>query len=92
MNKARERTVYCRPDGKWVSKRRGTEKVTGVHQTLQEAVEEVSWDLMAQGGGEVTIIGQDGRIRSIDTISPGNSPFPPREARALRSHDGGGGS
>jgi len=32
-----------------------------------------------QGGGELSIKGRDGRIRSKDTIAPGNDPFPPRD-------------
>jgi hypothetical protein len=30
--------------------------------------------LQNQGGGELTIIGRDGKIRSKDTIAPGNDP------------------
>ena len=31
-----------------------------------------------QGGGELTVKGIDGQIRSKDTIPPGRDPFPPR--------------
>lgn len=76
MSKGRERTVYRRPDGMWVNKPSGSDEVTGVHRTLREAIEEVKWNLMAEGGGEVTIFGENGRIRSIDTIAPCTDPFP----------------
>ncbi|HZK11253.1 MAG TPA: DUF2188 domain-containing protein [Atribacterota bacterium] len=32
-----------------------------------------------QGGGELTVMGRNGRIRSKDTIKPGNDPCPPRD-------------
>jgi len=32
-----------------------------------------------QGGGELTVMGRNGRIRSKDTIPPGNDPCPPRD-------------
>jgi hypothetical protein len=32
-----------------------------------------------QGGGELTTMGRDGRIRSKDTIAPGNDPNPPKD-------------
>jgi len=35
--------------------------------------------LKNQGGGKLTTMGVDGRIRSKDTIPPGNDPNPPRD-------------
>ena len=35
--------------------------------------------LRNQGGGELTTMGRDHKIRSKDTISPGNDPCPPRD-------------
>jgi hypothetical protein len=32
-----------------------------------------------QGGGELTIIGENHRIRSKDTIAPGRDPNPPKD-------------
>jgi hypothetical protein len=34
--------------------------------------------LQNQGGGELTTMGRDGKIRSKDTIPPGKDPYPPR--------------
>jgi hypothetical protein len=33
--------------------------------------------LVNSGGGELTTMGLDGRIRSKDTIAPGRDPYPP---------------
>jgi len=35
--------------------------------------------LKNQGGGELTIKAKNGKIRSKDTIYPGNDPFPPKD-------------
>jgi hypothetical protein len=35
--------------------------------------------LKNQGGGELTTRGENGKIRSKDTISPGRDPNPPRD-------------
>jgi hypothetical protein len=35
--------------------------------------------LKNQGGGELTTKGTDGKIRSKDTIPPGNDPYPPKD-------------
>ena len=35
--------------------------------------------LQNQGGGELTTKGLNGRIRSKDTIKPGNDPCPPKD-------------
>ncbi len=32
-----------------------------------------------QGGGELTVKGRDQKIRSKDTIAPGNDPHPPKD-------------
>lgn len=33
--------------------------------------------LKKQGGGELSIHGRDGGIRSKNTVPPGNDPYPP---------------
>jgi len=35
--------------------------------------------LKNQGGGELITKGRDGKIRSKDTIAPGNDPNPPKD-------------
>jgi hypothetical protein len=74
-----DRTVYRRSDGKWVNKRNGASKPASVHDTQAEAVERAREMLAGAGGGELTTKGVNGRIRSKDTIAPGNDPGPPRD-------------
>jgi hypothetical protein len=73
------RMVYKRPTGDWVNKKNGAGKASSVHGTQQEAAEAAREMLKNQGGGELTIKGLNGQIRSKDTVVPGNDPFPPRD-------------
>jgi hypothetical protein len=79
MPNKNNRTVYQREDGTWVNKRNETSKASGVHQTQAEAIQEAREMLQNAGGGELTIMGRDGLIRSKDTIAPGNDPNPPKD-------------
>ena len=78
MSKDRDRTVFQRSD-KWVNKRNDAVRVSSSHDTQREAAKAAKDMLHSQGGGELTIKGTDGKIRSKDTIAPGNDPFPPRD-------------
>ncbi len=66
-----DRTVFKR-DGEWVNKRNDGERATSVHDTQKQAEQAARENLKTQGGGELTTMGLDGRIRSKDTIAPGN--------------------
>lgn len=77
MSKARDRMVYKKPDGTWVNKRNDADKASSVHDTQQAAASAATRMLHNQGGGELVIKGTDGKIRSKDTIPPGNDPVPP---------------
>ena len=79
MSKDRDRTVYRRSDGKWVNKRNDAGRASSLHPTQGAAVSSARQMLNDQGGGELTTKGLSGRIRSKDTISPGNDPYPPRD-------------
>ena len=79
MSKDRDRTVFRRPDGNWVNKRNDGEKASSLHKTQSEAEQSARQMLENQGGGELTTKGIDGRIRSKDTIAPGNDPNPPKD-------------
>lgn len=79
MSKGKDRTVYKRDDGQWVNKRNDAGKASSVHPTQGEAQRTATGMLKKSGGGELTIKGVDGRIRSKDTIHPGNDPLPPRD-------------
>ena len=73
--RGRNRSVYRRKkDGKWVNKRDDARRVTSVHATQKEAIDAAREMLYKQGGGELSIHGEDGKIREKDTIGPGNDP------------------
>lgn len=74
-----ERIVYQRSDGNWVNKRLDADKASGLHSTQGDAANEAKQMLHSSGGGELIIKGRDGKIRSKDTIAPGNDPNPPKD-------------
>lgn len=78
MSKGRDRTVYKRGNS-WVNKRNDSSRASSTHDTQKSAIASAKEMLTHQGGGELTTKGIDGKIRSKDTISPGNDPFPPRD-------------
>jgi uncharacterized protein YdaU (DUF1376 family) len=79
MSKNQDRMVYRRDDGNWINKRNDSERASSVHST-QKAAEDAAREMLRnQGGGELITKGLDGRIRSKDTIPPGNDPCPPRD-------------
>ena len=79
MSKGRDRTVYHRNDGQWANKRNDSDKASSLHQTQRDAENAAREMLRNQGGGELTTMGRDHKIRSKDTIAPGNDPYPPRD-------------
>ena len=79
MSKPQDRTVYQQADGQWVNKRNDASKATSLHVTQREAEQAARQNLQNQGGGELTTMGRDGKIRSKDTIPPGNDPCPPKD-------------
>ncbi|WP_417452171.1 DUF2188 domain-containing protein, partial [Kordiimonas sp.] len=78
MSKDRDRMVYKGTDGAWRNKRHDASRASSVHTTQKAAEAAARSMLQNQGGGELTTKGVNGRIRSKDTIAPGNDPFPPR--------------
>jgi hypothetical protein len=79
MSKGQDRMVYHRSDGSWANKRNDAERASSLHKTQRDAEQAARAMLINQGGGELTTKGVDGRIRSKDTIAPGNDPCPPRD-------------
>lgn len=73
-----DRTVWRRTDGSWVNKRDGAERAGSLHGTQREAIEAAHEMLENSGGGELKIKGENGKIRSKDTIAR-SDPFPPRD-------------
>lgn len=79
MSNQNNRTVYRRSDGTWVNKRNDADKASGLHNTQAGAEAEAREMLRNTGGGELTTMGRDGKIRSKDTIGGGNDPNPPKD-------------
>lgn len=79
MSKPQDRHVVKRPDGQWANKRQDAKRATSVHPTQKEAEQAGRQNLQNQGGGELITHNKQGRIRSKDTIAPGNDPIPPRD-------------
>ena len=74
MSKGKDRTVYKREDGRWANARVDSRRPSSLHKTQKEAVGEAKRMLIGAGGGELTVMGVDGRIRSKDTVGAGNDP------------------
>jgi hypothetical protein len=79
MSKGRDRVVSPRPNGSWANKRNDATKASSVHRTQKEAIDAAARMLGSQGGGELTVQGEDRKFRSKDTIPPGNDPNPPKD-------------
>lgn len=67
-----DRTVSRRSDGNWANKKDGASRAAGLHRTQAEAAKEAKEMLQNSGGGELKIKNEQGKIRSKDTIAPGN--------------------
>jgi len=63
----------------WANKRNDAERSSSTHDTQGEAIRQAKQMLQNQGGGELITKGVDGKIRSKDTIPPGNDPNPPKD-------------
>lgn len=79
MSKPQDRHVVKRPDGQWSNTRQDATRPSSVHPTQREAEQAARANLRNQGGGELITHDRHGRIRSKDTIPPGNDPCPPRD-------------
>jgi hypothetical protein len=74
MQKNNDRIVYKNSEGLWANKSNSASKAAGLHKKQEQAVQEAKLMLENSGGGELIIKGLDGKIRSKDTIEPGNDP------------------
>lgn len=79
MSRKNDRTVYKNSDGDWANKKNIASKASSLHKTQKEAEDAARVMLKHQGGGELTTKGLNGKIRSKDTIAPGNDPNPPKD-------------
>jgi hypothetical protein len=71
----KDRIVSQRPNGTWANTRSGAERAGSVHDTQKDAAAEAKEMLQKTGSGELIIKGVDGKIRSKDTIAPGDDPI-----------------
>lgn len=74
MTKKTDRIVYKNADGDWANKKLQNEKATSLHKTQKAAENTARIQIKKEGGGELITKGRDGKIRSKDTIAPGNDP------------------
>jgi Uncharacterized protein conserved in bacteria (DUF2188) len=74
MSKDTDRMVSKREDGTWENKKTDSDRASSVHDTQADAVSAAKGMLENAGGGELITKGRDGKIRSKDTIAPGNDP------------------
>lgn len=72
------RTVSQRRDGTWANQKDGGQRATSIHDTQKQAADAARRNLMNQGGGELKIKNEDGKIRQKDTIAPAVDPYPPK--------------
>lgn len=79
MGKKNSRTVSRRDDGTWANQKDGGSKASSLHDTQKEAAQAAKEMLHNSGGGELKVKGVDGKIRSKDTVAPGNDPHPPKD-------------
>lgn len=73
------RHVVRNPAGGWDVKKPGASRASAHLPTQAQADQRAAEILRGVGGGERITHGVNGRIRSKDTIAPGNDPMPPRD-------------
>jgi len=79
MSKDSDHTVFRRASAnKWVDKRNNASKGF-LFDTEKEAIASGKEKPINAGGGELTVKGRDGLIRSQDTLGGGNDPNLPHD-------------
>ncbi|MEV4419995.1 DUF2188 domain-containing protein [Patulibacter sp. NPDC049589] len=73
------RHVTQKSDGSWDVKAPGAQRSSANLPTQRDADRRAAEILTNLGGGERITHRPNGRIRSKDTIAPGNDPFPPKD-------------
>jgi len=77
--KPNTRIVSPNPSGDWDVKAPNAKRA-GAHERLQSDADKRAAKILGNiGDGERITQGRDGKIRSKDTISPGNDPNPPKD-------------
>lgn len=79
MSRKNDRIVFKITSGDWANKKNSASKASSLHSSQKAAEDAARKMLKNQGGGELITKGRDGKIRSKDTIAPGNDPNPPKD-------------
>ncbi len=77
MSTDNDRHVLPNASGGWDVKAPNGSRASSHHDTQADAINAARTIVKNQGGGELVVHGQDGRIRAKDTIAPGHDRFPP---------------
>lgn len=77
-DKPNSRHVVPHEGGGWDIKKPGSDRAVRHFDTQKEAIDKGRQILKNDGGGELNIHDQQGKIRAKDTIAPGNDPYPPK--------------
>lgn len=64
-----DRHVVPNPGGGWDVKAANAKRASSHHETQAEAVERAREIIRNKGGGELSIHGEDGKVRQKDTVS-----------------------
>ena len=70
-------SVYQDDSGMWAAKRNDAERAASRHETQAEAMKAAKQYIMNHGGGELTVMGENGKIREKNTYGK-NDPHPPK--------------
>lgn len=73
------RFIYKTSSGKWANKKNGNSRVSKLYETQKNAIADAKNQLSNSGGGELTIKGENQKIRRKITVAPGNDPCPPKD-------------
>lgn len=73
------RIVYPTNSGNWANKKIGNTRPTKLFETQKEAINSAYKQIKDDGGGELTIIGKNHKIRQKTTVPNGNDPCPPKD-------------
>ncbi len=65
----------------WAVKKAGAERASGIFGTQAEAEAAAKRIVGNSGGGEVRIQAVTATSVTLDTVAPGNDPFPPRDSK-----------
>lgn len=75
MDKSADRIVYREDDGSWVNKAQDPDRSSSTHDTLLKAMDAARKMLRNEGGGQLTIKGEDGSIKDTSMVSPAASNY-----------------